>query len=616
MRSSILIDKTGRGLRCLALVLLFLAVIAASPIAALADDITVNGKTGSRVGKLPWIITTFVTQPPDSTVLPGHFDSYVFALFDTGSQYVAFDKSTGETLGFTYPIASPYPILNIRINGLGNIDPGTLNAPKDASLQAEVPTIAVRSNPYTITLIGGPVTSIVTAVIDYTKIVMRGPFDYFKSTENPDGNVDGPDITCNPTQSYTPKIVLSLQLMPSHRYYMHNVSFNGESTSVTSPAEEIDPQTSSARFEYDTGTTVTLVTQDLAAALGLTGTGRQRDFTTQMSDDPNATPWDGYYLKSITMTGEEGTYTVNDAPVTVSPISLGLGIDAIIGSNLFSQVRLLFDGPNATLGIDKPPANNPPVANAGADQVIEATGPTTSFTLDGTSSTYAAGDTITYSWKDANSNVVGTTSTVTLSRALGTYIFTLTVTDPGGLTSDDSVSITIHDTTPPSLKAPPDVTVSESNPLGTPVNLGQPTVSDICDPAPTVTNDALALYPLGVTTVTWTATDHSGNASSATQKVTVVPGDARNQLSNLAKLINYSVASGGIASEMQTSLLAKINAATAALVQGNPNATKVAMQDLKALVNQIEAQTDKKINPAVAAALISRANLIIATLGG
>jgi Asp-tRNA(Asn)/Glu-tRNA(Gln) amidotransferase B subunit len=124
------------------------------------------------------------------------------------------------------------------------------------------------------------------------------------------------------------------------------------------------------------------------------------------------------------------------------------------------------------------------------------------------------------------------------------------------------------------------------------------------------------LFFLGVTTVYWTASDASGNVSTAEQKVTVEPGTPLNQLSNLVKLINYSVASGGIAPEMQTSLLAKINAAIAALVQGNPNATKTAMQELKAFINQIEAQTDKKITPPVAEEIIVRANRIIVALGG
>ena len=52
--------------------------------------------------------------------------------------------------------------------------------------------------------------------------------------------------------------------------------------------------------------------------------------------------------------------------------------------------------------------------------------------------------------------------------------------------------------------------------------LGNATAGDVCDAAPAVSNDAPAIFPLGTTTVTWTATDGSANSSSASQSVTVV----------------------------------------------------------------------------------------------
>jgi hypothetical protein len=72
----------------------------------------------------------------------------------------------------------------------------------------------------------------------------------------------------------------------------------------------------------------------------------------------------------------------------------------------------------------------------------------------------------------------------------------------------------------------------------------------------------------------------------------------------------------GIDAEMEVSLLAKVDAAISALNRGNANDVKVVMNDLKALVNQVEAQTDKKIMPDVAAKIIDRANAIITALGG
>ncbi|MBK8532194.1 MAG: HYR domain-containing protein [Flavobacteriales bacterium] len=52
------------------------------------------------------------------------------------------------------------------------------------------------------------------------------------------------------------------------------------------------------------------------------------------------------------------------------------------------------------------------------------------------------------------------------------------------------------------------------------VALGTPVSSDNCAVA-TVTNDAPAVFPIGVTTVTWTLTDNAGSTATCTQTVTV-----------------------------------------------------------------------------------------------
>jgi hypothetical protein len=113
----------------------------------------------------------------------------------------------------------------------------------------------------------------------------------------------------------------------------------------------------------------------------------------------------------------------------------------------------------------------------------------------------------------------------------GTYYFrvrsAITVGSGGNTQFSDwssPVSVTILPTIEPlSITAPPDITV-EGNTIGGAigVNLGTPTVLDIVDPSPTITNNAPSFFPLGETIVTWTATDASGNTATATQKVTVV----------------------------------------------------------------------------------------------
>jgi hypothetical protein len=611
MKKIIGVDWTGR--KRLGFVCVLLAVLAMGPVTALAQSITVNGGPGTEVGKLPHVVATFVLS---GSVLPVN----VFTLFDTGADRVYFDPDTVETLGITNLFVNELLVMDIRLVGMGALDPASLGTPVyPGTPQAELLgiTTSLVSSPRDRTLLGGPVTQLIKAVIDYNNILTIGPY-----LDDPDSEIfQGPNITFCPPGSevgFAPSITLNLQSILSitppatakgKRYLMYDISFNEGTNSVASNSiSDGNTNVQGKRFLFDTGTTVTELDDDYADDLGL-----------DLSDPPFRTPLGGsnvpgFYLDSITMSGPEGTFTVTNAPVVV--VDLGLSLTAVIGSNIFSQVKLLWDGPEAKLGISLPSTNEDPVADAGADQTIEADGNPTSFTLDGTLSIDPDGDTLTYSWKDAGGNVVGTEATVTLSQGLGTYVFSLTVTDPSGLPAEDTVSITIRDTTPPVLAAPPDITVPESDPMGTAVNLGQPTVSDNYDTVFTVSSNAPALFPLGGTTVTWTVSDSSGNTSSAQQKVTVEPGTPLNQLRNLVKLINYSVASGGVAPEMQTSLLAKINAAIAALVQGNANASKVAMNDLKAFVNQVEAQTDKKITPPVAAEIIVRANRIIVVLGG
>lgn len=87
-------------------------------------------------------------------------------------------------------------------------------------------------------------------------------------------------------------------------------------------------------------------------------------------------------------------------------------------------------------------------------------------------------------------------------------------------------------------------------------------------------------------------------------------------LSSLGQFIDGEVTSDNIDPVLAVSLMAKINAASSALARGNPNDAKTAMNDLKALINQVEAQMDKKIDPITAQAIIDNANQIIAALGG
>jgi len=92
-------------------------------------------------------------------------------------------------------------------------------------------------------------------------------------------------------------------------------------------------------------------------------------------------------------------------------------------------------------------------------------------------------------------------------------------------------SVVVQDTLPPIIVTPPDI-VTETATLPAPLALGHPATFDLADLNPAVNHDACSRpgvvcsggdprFPAGKTTVTWTATDASGNHSTATQYVNV-----------------------------------------------------------------------------------------------
>ena len=110
------------------------------------------------------------------------------------------------------------------------------------------------------------------------------------------------------------------------------------------------------------------------------------------------------------------------------------------------------------------PTNQPPVANAGADKTIVL--PVSSVSITG-SGTDPDGTIASYAWSFRSGPntpaLSGTTSTALSASNLvaGTYVFRLTVTDNGGLTAMDEVSVVVTPTAPPPSTYKP-INVSQS----------------------------------------------------------------------------------------------------------------------------------------------------------
>ncbi|MFZ1077995.1 MAG: HYR domain-containing protein [Nitrosotalea sp.] len=104
---------------------------------------------------------------------------------------------------------------------------------------------------------------------------------------------------------------------------------------------------------------------------------------------------------------------------------------------------------------------------------------------------------------------------------LGQTVVTWKAIDPSGNVATATQTVTVQDTTPPTIRAPADMTVNATGTL-TPVNVGQATTTDNIGIASLTNNSPQQGFPLGTTIVTWTAVDAGGNTANATQKITVV----------------------------------------------------------------------------------------------
>ena len=180
------------------------------------------------------------------------------------------------------------------------------------------------------------------------------------------------------------------------------------------------------------------------------------------------------------------------------------------------------------------PSNEPPVADAGAAQTVECTGPDgATVTLDGTGSS-DPDDTLTYTWTGTRISPPGGSlgpldgETVMPILAVGTYEWTLTVTEnkPGGASDTDTVTITVEDTTPPELTLTStsfSITIPSAATSATVDVLLESgaTATDVCDPSVDITFAPAGPYPPGTTSVTITATDDAGLTDEETFTIDV-----------------------------------------------------------------------------------------------
>jgi len=111
---------------------------------------------------------------------------------------------------------------------------------------------------------------------------------------------------------------------------------------------------------------------------------------------------------------------------------------------------------------------------------------------------------------------------------IGATTVTFSVSDSSNLAATATAVLTISDQTAPVVTAPAPITVAATDADGTAATdaaivafLAAATASDNVDSAPTITDDAPTVFPVGATTVTFTSTDSSMLSGTASAVVTV-----------------------------------------------------------------------------------------------
>lgn len=369
----------------------------------LGTGVTHNG-SGHQFGPLPKHVSYLVnTSGASEDVYPvggtdcSPFCYYLFSLFDTGSNVVLLDSTLTSTHGLTLTPGTDWDV-DVRVNGLSAVNASTLNAPygqPGTSGGAQAHSDVLRIAPRSLTVLeeetrtdasgtplgppavgvnymlaGTPVAKEVVAHIDYTTTVTRGPWTFATPFI-----VTAPDIEFyQPGSSGIPSPALTLFLdgfgnasTPAtgnvdQRYFLQNVTF----TEGTNTVYDNQTPTSPVRFMYDTGTTFTVINQAMATALGVAPTSPSTTAKCSSLDTANFVTLDSVTVVGMNAANQLATYRVNNAEVCVdvagtvitthypdpaNPTGPALTVDAVVGSNLFDQAEVLWNGPRRTLGI-------------------------------------------------------------------------------------------------------------------------------------------------------------------------------------------------------------------------------------------------------------------------
>ncbi|MGB2714381.1 MAG: DUF1566 domain-containing protein [Vicinamibacterales bacterium] len=204
----------------------------------------------------------------------------------------------------------------------------------------------------------------------------------------------------------------------------------------------------------------------------------------------------------------------------------GVWVDVTVSHDLNANIICGQVSSFSWFAVSAPLPNRPPMVDAGAAQLVECTQHTGANVRLVAAATDPDGDPLSYEWRNSAGTLVGTTTAIDLVVALGTHTFSVTVRDGRGGVASDFVEATVRDSTAPSLTLlQTTVSLVLPSPDGASVDVLAATGAsavDACDPSPVLAPAGPATYPAGTHHVIVSATDASGNRTTADVRIDVV----------------------------------------------------------------------------------------------
>ena len=218
------------------------------------------------------------------------------------------------------------------------------------------------------------------------------------------------------------------------------------------------------------------------------------------TDDRDPAPLVNGYAFALSAKGGTPTFIQNSSSFPLgTAVVTWVAVDSAGNAAADTQVIVIRD-------------TTPPAITVPSGASFNATGNLTKLTVADYGSAFAT---------DTVDPAPAVTSDAPSFFPVGNTTITWTATDASGNSANATQVVTATDTTPPVVTPPADVSANATGILTAVPSLGMASATDAADGSPVITNDAPGMFPIGNTTVTWNATDSSGNWATAAQLVTV-----------------------------------------------------------------------------------------------